>query len=114
MTSGQVWAIIKKLEDDKQALKQISSELKEVGETIINYSISFQNISDLLFEGYSVDGKRIDEKMPEYVEEYKRYGNEILSLIDMIDGEVKRIEQELVNKRNLYQKLKNEEKIKGN
>ena len=114
MTSSQVSAIIKQLENDKQALQQISRELKEVGETIINYSNSLQNISDLLFEGYNIDGKRFDGKMIEYAEEYKRYGDELLYLAEVIHSdEIRKLELEITSKRILYNELVNDEKNKN-
>ena len=111
MTSNQVYGIIKQLEEDKQDLKQISADLKEVGETLINYSVSFQKVSDLLFEGYNEGGKRVDVSMSEYVEEYKKYGDELLYLSKAIDAEISKIERELTNKYRLYRELLKEEEV---
>lgn len=86
--STEIEESIRKLEQDKNELIEIANLLKSIGESILNYSISLINLSNLLFEGYSVGGQRVDGNLCECVGEHKAYGDELLALADSILAEV--------------------------
>ena len=95
--SAEIEEEIRKLEEDKKELTQILGLLKSAGESILDFSSAFINLSNLLFEGYSVGNKRIDGNLYENAEEYKSYSEKLLVLADMVAGEIAVLDGKIAN-----------------
>lgn len=95
--STEIEESIRKLEEDKNQLVQVASLLKSVGESIFDFSNSLINLSNLLFEGYSVGNKRIDGNLYENAEEYKSYSEKLLALADMVAGGITVLDRKIAN-----------------
>lgn len=97
--STEIEEEIRKLEEDKNVLTQISGLLKSAGGSILDFSSALINLSDLLFEGYSVGNKRIDGNLYENSEEYKSYSEKLLALADMVAGEIAVLDGKISNEK---------------
>lgn len=106
---GEIEESIRNLEEDKNSLTQIASLLKTVGESLLNSSTSLINLSDILFEGYSVDNSRIDGNIHEKATEYKGYAEKLLALADRVLSEVSILEGKISDERVELEKARQRE-----
>ena len=97
--SAEIEEEIRKLEEDKKELTQILGLLKSTGGSILDFSSSLINLSNLLFEGYSVGNKRIDGNLYENAEEYKSYSEKLLALADMVAGGIAVLDGKIANEK---------------